>query len=74
MMHTDAILLALSAFSATVYLLLMGSFAFGLLRGRIRVAARTAAFRATPRVTVLKPLAGGEDELAENLRSFAALD
>jgi len=74
MTNTDAILLALSAFSATVYMLLMGSFAFGLLRGRVRVAARTAAFRSTPRVTVLKPLAGGEDELAENLRSFAALD
>lgn len=74
MTNTDALLLSLSAFSAAVYLLLMGSFAFGLVRGRLRVAARTAALRAMPRVSVLKPLAGREDELAENLRSFARLD
>jgi ceramide glucosyltransferase len=74
MSNTDALLLCVSAFSATVYSLMMGSFVVGLLRGRLRSASRCAALRSTARVSVLKPLAGREDELAENLRSFARLD
>ena len=37
-------------------------------RGKRRV------LRAHPRVSILKPLAGGDDELAENLDSFARIE
>jgi ceramide glucosyltransferase len=66
-------LVALAA-SAALYLLLIASFTIGFVRGRLRVRARRAAAGASLRVSILKPLAGAEDELAANLRSFADLD
>src|SRR4051812_40872598 len=47
------------------------TFTFGVLRWRSR--ARPSPTRA-PRVTILKPLAGADDDLAENLESIARLD
>ncbi len=74
-MSTPAlVMLAACAISVALYLTLLASFTVGLVRGRLRLRAQRAAPRVTPRVSVLKPLAGCEDELAENLRSFAALD
>jgi ceramide glucosyltransferase len=70
----EVALVAVAAFSAAAYGLMHAAFVFGLWRGRRAAAARAARSTWTPRVTILKPLAGAEDELAENLASLARLD
>jgi ceramide glucosyltransferase len=60
--------------SVALYLLLIASFTVGFVRGRLRIRAGRRTALATARVSILKPLAGAEDELAANLRSFASLD
>jgi ceramide glucosyltransferase len=62
-------LLALEAASAALYLTMVSGF---LVAMRRRTPAR--APRNTPRISILKPLAGADDELDENLSSFATLD
>jgi ceramide glucosyltransferase len=63
--------LAPVALSSLAYGAMIGICARGVARDRR--AARPMPERA-PRVTILKPLAGADDELDENLASFAALD
>jgi ceramide glucosyltransferase len=62
-------LLALEAVSVALYLTMVSGF---LVAMRRRTPAR--APQNTPRVSILKPLAGVDDELDENLSSFAKLD
>ncbi len=59
-----------TALSLWVYLLVQAAFALGMRRGR-RPPAPAAP---QPRVSILKPLAGADDELRANLASFAGLD
>jgi ceramide glucosyltransferase len=63
-----AIILALLAVSVAMYLTMLVAFA------RAWTARRTPAPDRCPRVTVFKPIAGMDDDLRENLESFAALE
>jgi ceramide glucosyltransferase len=65
--------LAPTAVSGALYLTIMGSFGVAMRRQRRRRARRMDLARA-PRVTIMKPLAGDDDELEDNLASFARLD
>lgn len=58
-----------TAVSATLYTLVQSSFAVTLLRRR-----PSAPPAVRPWVSILKPVAGADDELRENLESFARLD
>ena len=62
---------ALTAASLAVYGLMMALFARAMLRRRPSPIGNVAR---APRVTIFKPLAGCDDELEENLESFARLD
>jgi ceramide glucosyltransferase len=62
---------ALTAASLALYTTMMVLFARGLVRRRKRVQA---AMDRAPRVTIFKPLAGRDDDLEENLESFARID
>src|SRR5437773_2781029 len=65
----EAWLLALAGFSAAVYLLMAGAFVAAMRRPR-----PAPALSRTPLVSILKPLAGVDDELEQNLASFERLD
>jgi len=65
----EGLLLALAAASAALYLTMVAGF---LLAMRRRGPSRMP--QQGPRVSILKPLAGMDDELAENLSSFATLE
>ena len=69
-MSEQAIGLFLVGLSSAAYALTLG--AFFEARSRARASPRTSA--RAPRVSVLKPLAGIDDELDANLESFARLD
>ncbi|MFT3766069.1 MAG: glycosyltransferase [Minicystis sp.] len=58
-----------TAISATLYTLVQSSFVWSLSRRRPAPAPSVR-----PWVSILKPVAGADDELRENLESFAALD
>jgi ceramide glucosyltransferase len=62
---------ALTAASLALYATMMLLFARGLVRRR--KLARPPMDRA-PRVTIFKPLAGRDDDLEQNLESFAGID
>jgi len=64
----ESLMLCPAAASAGVYLTMVGAF----LRAMARRPAPAAIDRA-PRVSILKPLAGADEELRENLASFAHL-
>jgi ceramide glucosyltransferase len=59
------------AASSLTYATMMAICSWGILRAR---RARPAPPKATPRISILKPLAGGDDELEANLASFASLE
>jgi ceramide glucosyltransferase len=65
------IAVALPAASFALYGAMMFLFARGMWRRR---KPRQEAMKRAPRVTVLKPLAGCDDDLEANLESFARLD
>jgi ceramide glucosyltransferase len=65
----EGLLLAPAAASAGLYLLMVGGFLVAMRR-----RDRAPAPKIHPRVSILKPLAGVDDELEENLKSFARLD
>ncbi len=58
------------AFSTTLFTTMHAAFHLGMRRGRRRARVLDRA----PRVSILKPLAGMDDELLVNLRSFGAID
>lgn len=58
-----------TALSSTAYALVVSTYAWSML---LRRRAEPPAVR--PWVSILKPIAGADDELRENLESFAALD
>jgi ceramide glucosyltransferase len=65
----EILLLAAIAASVGLYLTMVGGFAMTMwLRPSLPTPTRT------PRVSILKPLAGTDDELADNLASLADLD
>ncbi|MGK4009281.1 glycosyltransferase [Sorangium sp. So ce1036] len=67
--------IAPAALSSTIYATIQAAFLLRVGRHRLR-AGRDApgAPRATPLVSILKPVAGVDDELEENLESFAHID
>lgn len=68
-MQTDLLLLAPVGISLALYALQLG-----LAIPTLRRPPRPLALARAPRVSILKPVAGVDDELASNLASFAALD
>jgi ceramide glucosyltransferase len=62
---------ALTAASLALYATMMLLFARGLVRRRKQVRA---PMDRAPRVTIFKPLAGQDDDLEQNLESFARID
>ncbi|MGK3997944.1 glycosyltransferase [Sorangium sp. So ce1024] len=69
----DLATVAPTALSSTIYATLQASFHWRLARHRSK-ARREPPPGATPVVSILKPVAGVDDELASNLESFAHLD
>ena len=65
------IAVAMTAASLVLYGSMMGLFMGALIK---RNARRPAAVDRAPRVSILKPLAGHDDDLEANLESFARLD
>jgi ceramide glucosyltransferase len=65
----EGLLLALAALSAGLHLTMVSGFLLAMRRRRPPIAPQQR-----PRVSILKPLAGIDDELEENLSSFAMLD
>ena len=66
---SEGIWLALAATSAALYFAIVAGFVLAMLRRRLPRVPRLS-----PRVSILKPLAGMDDELEQNLWSFAALE
>jgi ceramide glucosyltransferase len=73
----NAIALTLTLASLTLYLAMMGLFAFDLVSRRARRLEGQAAGRGlarAPRVSIFKPLSGCDEDLEGNLESFARID
>src|SRR6188508_1290039 len=65
----EILLLAALAASVGLYLTMVGGFVAAMWR-----RAPLPTLTSSPRVSILKPLAGIDDELEENLASFSDLD
>jgi ceramide glucosyltransferase len=65
---------ALTVVSVVLYATMMALFAKAVIRRRRAAVLPLRAGAWIPRVTVFKPLAGDDDDLADNLESFAGLD
>src|SRR5579864_905413 len=65
------IAVALTGASFALYGAMMALFVRAMLKRHLR---HPAAFHRAPRVTILKPLAGLDDDLEDNLESFARID
>ncbi|MDP9152148.1 MAG: glycosyltransferase [Myxococcota bacterium] len=63
---------AVTSASLLLYGAMMGLFARAMSRTRVRQSP--AALDWAPRVTIFKPLAGNDDDLDENLESFARIE
>lgn len=64
-----------TALSSTLYAALQASFIWTLARHRLRATRGPAPpLASTPLVSILKPVAGVDDDLPDNLASFAKLD
>ncbi|WP_437635019.1 glycosyltransferase [Sorangium sp. So ce854] len=70
----DLATVAPTALSSTIYATLQASFHWRIARHRAKARREPPPLGATPVVSVLKPVAGVDDELASNLESFAHLD
>ncbi len=73
-MLTTILALAPVAIALLAYLIMQGLFLWALVRHRSRQRLPREACRRAPGVTILKPLAGADDDLDANLDSFAELD
>jgi ceramide glucosyltransferase len=71
--NLSEVALALTAVSFALYAPMMGFFWRETVARRC-VQARTAPATTGPRVSILKPLAGSDDDLAENIESFSRID
>jgi cellulose synthase/poly-beta-1,6-N-acetylglucosamine synthase-like glycosyltransferase len=69
MQGVEDLLLALAAVSAALYLTMIAGFLLAMRRRRPPRVTQQG-----PRVSILKPLAGIDDELEESLSSFATLE
>lgn len=65
----EGLLLALAALSAALYLTMVAGFLLAMRRRQLSPDPAQG-----PRVSILKPLAGIDDELEDNLSSFATLE
>lgn len=70
-MSLEHLAVALTAASLALYATMMLLFARGLVRRR---KLQRAPMDRAPRVTIFKPLAGSDDDLEQNLESFARID
>jgi ceramide glucosyltransferase len=70
-LNLTLIAVAMTAASLVLYCAMMALFVRAMLKRR---APRTPTVNRAPRVTILKPLAGLDDDLEENLESLAAID
>jgi ceramide glucosyltransferase len=68
------IAVAATTLSLALYCAMMVFFTRSMLRRRGRAARRAPSTAVSPRVSVLKPLAGRDDDLDANLESFARLE
>ena len=74
-METKTLLTLLpTAVALAIYLMMMVTFTVAMRRQRRAADGRPGAFTRAPSITIYKPLAGADDDLVDNLESFARID